>query len=115
VHNNKMPFGKYKGTRVSDLPDSYLEWLLALDDLREPLKSAVESEYRVRFSRRRYEYEKPQLPKTLPGPARDTAIELITVGYRSLSRKHHPDAGGDHEKMLLVNQAADWLREAVGC
>ncbi|MBB6610637.1 DUF3820 family protein [Pontibacter sp. Tf4] len=24
--NTKMPFGKYKGTYISDLPVSYLEW-----------------------------------------------------------------------------------------
>lgn len=25
---NKMPFGKYKGTIIADLPISYLEWFL---------------------------------------------------------------------------------------
>lgn len=28
IVNNKMPFGKYKGTLLCDLPVSYLEWFL---------------------------------------------------------------------------------------
>jgi hypothetical protein len=37
----RMPFGKYRGCEVSDLPESYLRWLWENCDLREPLHSAV--------------------------------------------------------------------------
>lgn len=45
-----MPFGAYKKQRLVDLPQSYLEWLLSLPDLREPLRSALwkEGERRIR-------------------------------------------------------------------
>ncbi len=36
-----MPFGKHKGKTLDDVPLSYLEWLRDLDDLQEPLLSAV--------------------------------------------------------------------------
>jgi uncharacterized protein (DUF3820 family) len=35
-----MPFGKYRGWLLSELPDGYLQWLRTLSDLREPLRSA---------------------------------------------------------------------------
>lgn len=37
----RMPFGKYKGIEVGALPDDYIDWLIALDDLREPLRPGV--------------------------------------------------------------------------
>lgn len=44
---------------------------------------------------------------------KDMANELINAGYRALSRKHHPDAGGSHEAMVKVNRALDALRKMV--
>ena len=40
----KMPFGKYAGTPVENLPSPYLWWLSGADWLREPLKTAIEEE-----------------------------------------------------------------------
>ena len=39
--NNVMPFGKYKGTPLDKLPDSYVAWLLHDEILREPLKTIL--------------------------------------------------------------------------
>lgn len=39
-----MPFGKFKGRMLSEISDEYLLWLLCLDDLREPLLTAVNGE-----------------------------------------------------------------------
>lgn len=36
-----MPFGKFKGTPLQDLPSEYLFWLCCLDDLRQPLLGHV--------------------------------------------------------------------------
>jgi hypothetical protein len=44
-----MPFGRHKGTRVCDLTDSYLLYLSALEDLRDPVLTAVRVEYHRRF------------------------------------------------------------------
>ena len=44
----KMPFGKYRGLPLRDLPDDYIDWLHSLDDLHGRLRKAVESEWQYR-------------------------------------------------------------------
>ena len=39
-----MPFGKYKGHDLHELPDEYLLWMIATIPLRDPLLSAVTEE-----------------------------------------------------------------------
>ena len=99
----KMPFGKYRGELLEDLPFTYLDWLLTLE-LREPLRSAIKTE----FERRTFSQgNRLVINVTL-------CDELISAGLRSLARRYHPDSEkGDHEKMVAVNQAADWLRSQV--
>lgn len=96
-----MPFGKFKGRRITDLPDAYVAWLLGLD-LREPLRSAVVAEAAARGLLVGY------VPRLRP--ARAVAEELIGAGLRALARRHHPDVGGDVTEMQQVNAAASWLR-----
>jgi hypothetical protein len=88
-----MPFGKYRSCPLPDLPEDYLGWLATLD-LREPLRSAVAED----LARRRGESPDPCIVE-----------DLIAAGQRALARRHHPDVGGNHEAMLRVRVAADWL------
>lgn len=37
----RMPFGKYRGQPIEQIPDEYLLWLGCLDDLRPPLLGHV--------------------------------------------------------------------------
>ena len=39
-----VPFGKFKGTPLEDLPAHYLVWLSRLDNLRDPLHACVVEE-----------------------------------------------------------------------
>lgn len=41
---SRMPFGKFKGQPLGALDDPYLLWLMLLDDLRDPLLTAVNQE-----------------------------------------------------------------------
>ncbi len=50
-----MPFGKYRGTPIDELPDSYLGWLASLDDLHFPLNSYVQAELDRRKSERKHQ------------------------------------------------------------
>ena len=45
--NFRMPFGKHKGTMISDLPSSYLKWL-AENCEDETVCEAADAEYRWR-------------------------------------------------------------------
>jgi hypothetical protein len=102
-----IPFGKYRGRPLAELPDAYLRWLAGLPDLREPLRSAVDRE-----AQRRRHTGPSRSRAMLPLDAVPIAAELVTAGLHALTRRHHPDAGGDHRTMVLINRA-DWLREAV--
>jgi len=46
-----MPFGKYKGKDIVDIPSSYLKWLAKQDWVDGPLGKAVEEELRFRTAR----------------------------------------------------------------
>ncbi len=96
-----MPFGRFAGVALDEIPDTYVAWLLAID-LREPLRSAVVAEAAARGL----------LVDSVPPlrPVRAVAEELIGAGLRTLARKHHPDVGGDVATMQQVTAAASWLR-----
>ncbi len=45
----RMPFGKYKGARLADIPSDYLEWLISTAaNLRPPLRRAIATELESR-------------------------------------------------------------------
>ncbi|MDA3834561.1 MAG: DUF3820 family protein [Spirochaetales bacterium] len=41
-HITKIPFGKWKGSKLSELPDSYVTWLLKQDTLDSDLRWSLE-------------------------------------------------------------------------
>src|SRR5687768_15107344 len=95
---HRMPFGKYRGRALRELPDSYVTWLRGLD-LREPLRTALLQE----VERRRGNGPDPKL-----------AEDLVERGRRSLAKSLHPDiAGGSHDQMLALQRTADWLLRKV--
>jgi hypothetical protein len=95
----QMPFGKYHGADLEDIPDSYLEWLFGLEDLREPLRSAVILE---RAARRKDFYE---------GNVPDKQ-DRVRSAYRELSLKYHPDRhGGSHIAQCAINEFYERLRD----
>ena len=92
----RMPSGKFKGQDLSSLDDDYLDWLAEAIDLKEPLRSAVERE---RASRQK-----------IPASEWIMTDAVIDAGYRALTRKLHPDIGGSHEEMVLLNRIVERLR-----
>ena len=109
-----MPFGKYEGRYLEDLPNGYLDWLYSLDDLREPLCSEVEEEWNRRhFARERQAEEPKQSTGRMACPDKSMVDQLITAGVRALALRHHPDRGGDLETMKRINCCADWLRDRM--
>jgi hypothetical protein len=49
---NTMPFGKHKGTPLSELPIDYIWWLNG-KDIRDPLRSALDAEIERRDNKKR--------------------------------------------------------------
>lgn len=44
-------------------------------------------------------------------PTTGASKEQVKRAYRRLAKRHHPDTGGDVEKMALINRAYDFLKE----
>lgn len=102
-----MPFGRYRGLPLTELPDSYLAWLAALLTIRPPLRGAVFAE----VARRQVAGAVPPIGTA---PRREVVHELVGAGLRALVLKHHPDVGGDTMAMQEINAAAEWLRQLAG-
>lgn len=110
-----MPFGKYIGVELRDLPEDYLDWLLTIE-LRTRLRNAVEEEYFLRF--RRYPDAQPSHHPTQVGIYVDrTQVTLVGLvfneGYRAVARRFHPDTGGDVQQMQVLNALAESVREQL--
>lgn len=108
-----MPFGKYKGMKIRDLPDGYLQWLGTLPNLDACLRAAIGHE---RERRRLYTQEDlPLAPTLMLAPAlRPVAEEFISAGLRAMARRYHPDIrGGSHESMVRVTEVAEFFRQQV--
>ena len=54
-----------------------------------------------------------QDPFRVLGLAPDATQEQVQAAWRSLSLVAHPDAGGSHERMLLINSARDRALEVI--
>ena len=105
---DRMPFGRYKGRLLSELPDSYLWWLLALPDLSSWLRRALESEADRRdVGAQSQEHQVGVI-------ALADLRGVITTWFREMSRRWHPDHGGTHESGQAINAAHDRLRELLG-
>lgn len=100
-----MPFGKHQGKPLSEVPSSYLRWLLRECDLEPWLRAAAQ---------RRGPAARPPEPadaeKRLPARLND----VLRQWRREMVRKYHPDRGGSVEAMAAINDAHDRLRELVG-
>lgn len=116
----RMPFGKHRGTLISELPDEYIAWLYECADLYGPLELAVDEEFRLRFEPEEEEDRAPHERVVLVEQLnldpllRSVCSKLIEVGYRHLALKNHPDVGGDERAMRSINNAIEVLRRAVG-
>jgi hypothetical protein len=93
----RMPWGKHKGIRIDDLPDSYVLWLMFQAELREmDLIDALRDEVLYRWPDR--------CPvKYVRGSLTDSITDKAKRIYRELSLMFHPDKGGNVEAMKAVN------------
>ena len=106
-----MPFGRYRGVSLADIPTDYLQWLVSLADLRRPLRANIRDELHRREAES-WDRHGPALHRPCPSP--QLAEELIGIGLRSLTTRRHPDtATGSHEAMIELTSKADWLRAVV--
>jgi len=104
-----MPFGRFRGALLQDLPQDYLEWLATVE-LRQPLRSAVKAE-RLRRAGTYHDEFSQEFEYRLTGADRKIARQIVENGRRALAKISHPDLGGDHAVMQRINVVADAMLE----
>ena len=100
-----MPFGKYKGQKISQIPSDYLEWAMgvAYDDLLAAIKQELNLRNGISGGTVEFLIGKNQIKMFQ---------ELIRVGYRELTKKYHPDKGGKTEDMQTLNAINSTLEDS---
>jgi hypothetical protein len=106
MYRTAMPFGKYRGWLLGEIPASYLCWCLEeCDSIRPDLRAAVREELADRFGRR-------------PAPRRAgldpvafaAAVESI---FRRLTLEFHPDRGGSTAAQQALNEFHERVRRVL--
>lgn len=106
----EMPFGKHRGKQLSEIPDSYLMWILDnVESLSPTLRYAIELRLGL--------VPPPDSPPPPSSPAARggaTVEMIIRAWHRQMAKRYHPDRGGTHEQMLVVNEGAELLNRLAG-
>ena len=90
-----MPFGKYKGYLISEIPSNYLVYGLEAFELPEELKESIKEEVCDRL----------QIDNS-----GDYNSFKIKDAYKKMSKKYHPDLGGSTEAMQAINEFNSLLK-----
>jgi hypothetical protein len=104
-----MPWGKHRGKPLSEVPISYLAWVLESCTPTRTLQQAIAVEVA-----RRLDLPRLELPSPVPIALRRTARKIVKAGFRAAAIKAHPDQGGTHEAMRQVLEAKDALERVLG-
>ena len=109
VTQQSLPFGKFKGRAVlaMNTPEErrYLTWFAnSIETMAPPLLITIL--YQLGFL---------PMNETPPRPEWAAVLDLrlpvrpedVKGAYRTLAKKHHPDAGGSEEQMQRLNSARD--------
>jgi hypothetical protein len=108
-----MPFGKFAGWQLEDLPQAYLTWLKSRTNLRDPLRSCVQFEWERRLQELREPVHSDRGVIRVPFEHRELFAEVVESGYRTVAMRVHPDRGGDPVRMRALNALVEELREQI--
>jgi hypothetical protein len=103
-----MPWGKFRGWHVREVPLSYLAWVLEECDNVSPfLERAIRDELAWRLGIDR--------PQQAPARGIDPSHLKGAVGrwYREQTMRHHPDRGGEPGAMVALNNLNDSIAALI--
>jgi hypothetical protein len=112
-----ISYGEFNGYQIAELPQRELEVLamrfpLSVESCRGfdrddlVITIAVHEEVRRR--------EKGGTPLKKFPSLQQLANEIVTKGFRMVSKIHHPDLSGDNEAQLRLSDARDQLLKMAG-
>lgn len=100
-----MPWGKWRGRGLHEIPASYLCWVLEnCPDAGVCLRWTIRQELANRFA-------SPVAVTATPVSADVRGI--VRAWYRQLARRYHPDSGGDTRAFQVLNEANARLLEML--
>ena len=106
----RLPFGKYRGINISEVPDRALEYYLAWDGLRAEARTAIEAE------RTRRAGGGPTHPSgagtVVPEGVKARGHDLIAAGLTALEKAHAARPAQLAEARQAAELLRGWLRGA---
>jgi hypothetical protein len=109
-----MPFGKYRGRLLTEIPQSYLCWVLTNC---ENITWQLRMEIRAIVDKARQDARQDARGQAPDGSKPPELIDwsgILTTWYRAMSLRFHPDRGGTTEAMVAVNMGYEKLKELTG-
>jgi hypothetical protein len=118
----RLDFGKHRGKLVSDVPTSYLSWLIrerhSIDPwLLRAVREEVAGRERERNQERRRARQSAEAERdgeSSYAPVSTQWSAVIRERFRGLAKVYHPDRGGSVEVMSALNEARSRLEKLVG-
>ena len=89
----RIEFGKYAGWLITDVPDTYLEFMIKIYEKNVATYKAELADRQARMDANM-----------------SLAERMVTAGYRALAREMHPDYGGTNDDMVELNKVVAALR-----
>ena len=97
-----LPFGKYNGKRLGEVPTWYLEWL------------GQQKWFNEKFPQLAAEAKRILDDDDAPIPATALSRDVLKTWRRSVLKKWHPDRdGGSHAAFVAVSDAVQTLGEML--
>lgn len=111
----KMPFGKHKGKDISDIPEQYLLWVWNnVDITNEELYEALDDMFGDGgHETYRRPTEPPKQETKQSQPSKGQMETIVKIWSAKMANKYHPDRGGSHEQMIVVNEGLTLLRKLI--
>lgn len=94
MNYQSMPFGKFKGVFITEIPTNYLCYAIEEFDLPIELQNQIKFEISIRLD-------------IAPIEVSNKTEQDFKNAYRKLSVKYHPDKGGSDIEMKVLNEFKD--------
>jgi uncharacterized protein (DUF3820 family) len=102
-----MPFGRYVGEKIQDIPTTYILWLLEngtnmSEELTKELKNVMADRLGLKTKTKTEIKEKIIYRSTSP-----VTPEFVKIIRNDLAKEYHPDKGGNTTAMQAINRFYD--------